>query len=106
MTESEEKFRNFFEMNRSIMLQVNPDLMSIINANSSAIDFYGFKKDDLLKKSMFDLNTLPKDEIISLMKSAIKKNSNYFVFQHKLANDEVKDVEIYASPIKNRDDRT
>lgn len=105
LEESEKKFRNFFEMNRSIMLQVNPDSMKIIDANNSAVDFYKFNKTDLLKKSMFELNTLPKEEIKQLMKTAVEQNSNYFNFQHKLANGEIKDVEVYASPIKIRNKR-
>ena len=98
LKESENKFKSYFESNKAIMLQLDTETKQIICANKTAIDFYGYSKEELFKKSINDLNTLSPAEIISLMKKAVKKQSNYFEFKHKLANGEIRDVAIYASP--------
>jgi hypothetical protein len=33
-------------------------------------------------------------------KNALSNNRNYFIFSHKLANDEIRTVEVHSSPIK------
>ncbi len=37
------------------------------------------------------------EEIKKRMKIALENNKNYFVFKHKMANGELKDVEIYQT---------
>ncbi|MCF6365033.1 MAG: PAS domain S-box protein [Bacteroidales bacterium] len=98
--EYDTKFNSFFKNNKAVMLEVDTSTKQIINANDAAINFYGYKKEDLLKKSIYDLNTLSADEIDKLMKEAISKKSNLLQFKHKLAGGTIKDVEIYASPLK------
>ena len=73
LKESENKFKSYFESNKAIMLQLDTDTKQIICANKTAIDFYGYSKEELFKKSINDLNTLSPAEIISLMKKAVKK---------------------------------
>lgn len=94
----DKKFDNYFDYNKSIMLQIDSDTKMIFKANEAAVNFYGYLKQELLQKSINDLNILPLEEINTLMKKAVKNKSNFFEFQHKLANGKIKDVEIYASP--------
>ncbi len=100
----EEKFNSFFENNKAAMLQVDTVTKQIINANDAALNFYGYSKDKLFRLTINDLNNLPPDETNKLMKKAIKNKSNFFQFQHRLANNEIKDVEIYSSPFKVGDE--
>jgi len=94
-----EKFNNYFISNKAIMLQIHSETKQIIKANETAVNFYGYSENELLQKTINDLNTLPLAEINTLMKKAVKYKSNFFEFKHKLANGKIKDVEIYASPI-------
>ena len=105
ISETNEKFKFYFDFNKAIMLQINSKTKQIINANEAAVNFYGYSKNKLLQKSITDINTLPPDEIDKLMKKAVKNKSNFFQFQHKLADGKIKDVEVYASTL-NIDDET
>ncbi len=101
LRESEQRFRSLFEDNKAVMLLVDPpNKQQIIDANKAACDFYGYKRARLLKMNMGDINLIDQEKRTELMRSAMKKPDNYFQFKHRLANAEIRDVEIYASPIK------
>ncbi len=100
VTESDIKFNHFFEHNKAIMLQVDTVSKQIKHANKAAIDFYGYTKEELTNRTINDLHTLSPEEINQLMKKAIQQNASFFSFRHRLANNEIKDVEVYASPVK------
>ncbi len=97
--ESEEKFRTFFEFNKLPMLQINYENKKIINCNNAAVNYYGYSKEELLSKKIYDINTMSRQEIDKLMKNAIEKSIQKFRFKHRLANGEIKDVEVFASLI-------
>ena len=94
------KLDSFFENNKAIMLAINTTTKQIINANKSALDFYGYSKEELLQKTINDLNTLPPDEIEIRMLEASKNKANFFQFKHKLSDGSIKDVEVYSSHFK------
>ncbi|MEN8119139.1 MAG: ATP-binding protein [Bacteroidota bacterium] len=100
---SEEKFRRYFEDNMAIMLFVDPITKNIINVNSAAIKFYGYTREEFLKMRIYDVNTVPYEEIDRKMKVAIMQKANHLYFEHKLANGEIRDVEMYASPFLFKD---
>jgi PAS domain S-box-containing protein len=99
LRKSDEKFKSFFDDNKTVILQINPKNRKIVNCNESAVIYYGYTKEELLSKTIDQLNTLPIDKIKEKMQKAIKEKSNFFQFKHKLANGEIRDVELYASPI-------
>ena len=47
-----------------------------------------------------DLNTLSKDSIFEAMQQSQLENKNYFHFHHRLANGEIRDVEVYSGPVQ------
>lgn len=95
---SEEKFRSYFESNLAVMLLVDPVSKKIKNANNSACRFYKYSKQEFTKISIYDINILSPKEIDQKMKAAIMQKANHLSFQHKLADGQIKDVEVYASP--------
>lgn len=104
LRESEERFRTMFSQNRAVMLLVDPtDNQRILDANKAAEDYYGYNRSQLLKLNMGDINVMSEGNRNVLMKKAIEKPQNYFQFKHKLSTGEVKDVEVYASPIMQQD---
>ncbi len=46
-----------------------------------------------------DINTLSKAEIYREMQNAKSENRNHFNFKHRLANSNIKDVEVFSGPI-------
>ena len=104
--DSEEKFKSFFENNKAVMLQIDYLSKQIIDANDAAINYYGYSKENILKKNINELNTLPEHEINNKMQKAIKEKSNHYIFKHKIANGNIRDVEVYASPIKDKNSKS
>ena len=99
LRESEERYRSLFENNHAVMLLVEPGSGGIVDANPAAVNFYGWSREDLCKKNMFEINTLPEHEIRRDITKARQALCNHFQFQHRLANGMVRDVEVYSGPI-------
>lgn len=100
LRESESRFRRLFEESQATMLLVDPADGSIVEANSSAISFYGWTADELRGMKVFQINKLPKEELQQKIRDAGSKKQNRFSFQHLLANGEIRDVEVYSGPIR------
>ena len=94
-----ELYKDLFEESHSIMLIINPETGEIIDANFSACKFYQYTKEQIIKMSIMDINTLNPKQISKKMQHAKKEERNYFNFNHKLATGEIRDVEVYSSPI-------
>jgi PAS domain S-box-containing protein len=99
LKESESRFKNMFESHNSIMLMLEPSTGAIIDANESAIKFYGYDKLELCSMKMDDINTLSEGQLLKERTKAINEAINCFIFTHKLANDEIRTVEVHSSPI-------
>ncbi len=103
LKDGEEKYRVFFENNDAKILFVNPRNGNIIFANQSACEFYGYEEHILIGKHISLINTLSPLEIKQKMAEAMKSKNNRFLFQHKNAKGEIKDVEIYQTKLRLRD---
>ncbi len=93
-----DKFKSFFQNNKAVMLEIDVKSNNIKDANNAAVNFYGYPKETLLQKKISDLNILPAEKIKQKMEEAQKNKSNFFEFQHQLANGKIREVEVYASP--------
>lgn len=99
LQQSEEKYRIFFENNDAIILFVNPDNGEIIFSNEAAAKFYGYSREKLTGLNIANIHTLTPEEIKVKIADARKRNQNYFLFKHKLASGEIRDVEVYQSKL-------
>jgi PAS domain S-box-containing protein len=99
LKESEERFKNMFEKHSSIMLLVEPESGMITGANNASATYYGYSKPELLSMRIDQINILPPDEIKVEREQALREERNYFIFPHRLANGEVRTVEVHSSPI-------
>ncbi|MGB9521757.1 MAG: PAS domain S-box protein, partial [Anaerolineales bacterium] len=73
---------------------------AIVDANPAACDFYGWTKEELLKMTIQQINTLPTDKVQHEMEQARAQKRRYFVFRHRLANGRIRDVEVFSGPIQ------
>jgi|GEM_PF-1446012 len=94
------QFENMFKTHDSIMLLVEPDTGDIIDANNSAIKFYGYSLEEFKKINISQINTLNKEEIKKQELLAKEGKINYFEFEHKLRDGEKRVVEVHSSPIE------
>jgi two-component system, cell cycle sensor histidine kinase and response regulator CckA len=98
--ESEEFGGALFQNNHTAMFLVDPETADIVDANSAACSFYRYSYKDLVKMKIYDINALPKDDIVEAMQQATLEHENYFNFRHRLSNGEIKDVEVYSGPAR------
>lgn len=97
---NELRFRNMFQ-SHAIMLLIDPFTGDIKEANDSAVKFYGFEKSILLNKKIQDLNQFSSEQVNEEMQKALLEQRDYFVFPHRLADGQIRWVEVYSSPINN-----
>ncbi|WP_343416583.1 PAS domain S-box protein [Candidatus Flexifilum breve] len=102
---SERRYHQMFESNTAIKLVLDPETGSIKDANSAALKFYGYTREQLQRMRISDLNTLPETDIQEQMKRALTRERTYFEFRHRLASGEIRDVEVYSSPVDSPDGR-
>ncbi len=100
LRESESRYRSLFENNHSVMLLIDPLTAEIVDANPAACAFYGWTKDELTCKRITEINTLTPGEVSAAMASACRAERNQFEFRHRLANGEVRDVQVSAGTIE------
>jgi PAS domain S-box-containing protein len=100
LKESEQRFRAVFHSDHAVMFLVNPETNKIEDASRGACTYYGWTLDDLRKKKITEINTLPPEEVFEKMQAAKSGQGRIFDFQHRLANGEIRDVEVCTGPIQ------
>ena len=93
--ESEEKYRNFFH-NNAPTLVIDKTAGVIVDANPSACRYYGYDIEEIRGLKIATINTLPEMEL----QKAICQAELPYLFQHRLADGEIRDVAVYRSSIK------
>ena len=88
-----------FSENSAIMLIFDPENGRIIDANKSAIEFYQYPKEKFLSMTIFEINILPHEEIMSRLTRFKEKQRLSFVINHKLADGTIKTVRVQSSKI-------
>ncbi|MCG2577010.1 PAS domain S-box protein [Dechloromonas sp. XY25] len=100
LQQSEARFRHFFEKNSSVMLLIDPSCGAIKEANEAAVAYYGYPLARLLGMSITEINTLSPEAVVQEMQAARREVRGHFLFRHRLASGEVRDVEVYSTPIQ------
>jgi diguanylate cyclase (GGDEF)-like protein/PAS domain S-box-containing protein len=100
LQESEARFRRFFEKASSVMLLIDPSDGTIVDANEAAAAFYGHPLGRLVGMPINQVNTLPANEVADEQHAALCERQSHFIFKHRLASGEVRDVEVYSTPIE------
>ena len=99
--QNERRYRQMFENNRAVQLLIDPAGGAIIDANLAAADFYGWSVSELRSMSIDRINTMTAEEIREQLRNAEGQKENYFLFSHRLANGDIRDVEVHSGPIES-----
>lgn len=92
-------YETIIRQHGAIMLLIDPDHGEIVFANHAAATFYGYPVDTLQTMRMDQINTLSPEAIEREMQLAASEQRNYFLFKHRLADGQVRDVEVYSYPV-------
>ncbi len=99
---NEELYRQMFERNGVVSILTDPSTGEIIDANQAAAGYYGYSQDDLRKMKIGYINTLTTEELKAEEDLAKSEGRASLYCKHRLANGELRDVEVYSSPFTVR----
>lgn len=99
LQESEARYNSLFKKNQAAMLMIDPETATIVDANLGACVFYGYPYEKMLKLKMTDINTASPEEVKTEMQRALNEQQNHFYYRHRLANGQIRDVEVYSRPV-------
>ncbi len=99
LQEGEARYHSLFKKNQAAMLMIDPETTAIVDANLGACVFYGYPYEKMLKLKITDLNTVTAEEVKTEMQRALTEQHTHFYFQHRLANGQIRDVEVYSGPL-------
>lgn len=99
LTQDESQYKSLFVNSLSVMLLIDPETGDIKDANKAACKFYGWSHHELCNKKITELNSLSQAEVKAEMAKAKEEKRSHFLFKHRLANGELRDVEVYTGPI-------
>jgi len=105
LEDNEIKFRNIFEKNLAVMLIFDPATMRIVNANKSAIEFYGKSLEELTGLEMCDI-TIVGDMNACMLKlgEMVKTQSGSRISANqRTANGSIREVELLMSPLGEKE---
>jgi diguanylate cyclase (GGDEF)-like protein/PAS domain S-box-containing protein len=92
------QFEQVFRESGVIMLLIEPESGRIVEANDAAADFYGYPLPQLERMSIQQINTFTADQVAQERILAEVEARNYFLFRHRLANGEIRTVEVHSRP--------
>ena len=99
LRESEERFHSMFEMHDAVMLLIEPVSGRINDANPAAERFYGYSVHQLRGMFIQEINMMAPGDAAQERARALGSEKSYFNFSHRLANGDVRIVEVHSSPI-------
>lgn len=99
LKEREHLFHSIFDMNSAAMYLLNPETGRFIEVNRAALEFYGYSQDEMGTMDIYAINPAGKDDINANLKLAIDGSHRIFHYRHRIANGDLKHVEIHSSPI-------
>lgn len=99
LIEREHRYRQMFEDSASISFLLDPSNGRIVDANIAAAAFWGHPVSALRTMRIDEIDTSPQDGIHTLMQQVTSGTVSRFECRHRLANGDVRDVELYAGTL-------
>ncbi|MBW7888218.1 MAG: PAS domain S-box protein [Bacteroidetes bacterium] len=94
------QLRDIFETGGAIKFILNPENGQIEDVNSAACNFYGYTYKEMVTMKIAHINIRPEKEIFDDMQRALEMPEIHLMVKHRLANGEVRDVEVFGSPFE------
>ncbi len=99
LVRSEHRYRSMFEENNAVMLLLDPETGMIVDANPAAVRFYGYPREVLTRMNVTEINPEPLKKLKEGLARAISGAQREFVWKHRIANGEMRDVEVHSGPV-------
>ena len=99
LTEREARYHGMFEGCGAVQLLIDGTDGRIIEANSAAASFYGWTKENLAGMYLSEIDTASAEASAEEIRRIMGGEGVQVFFRHQLASGELRDVEMYSSPI-------
>ncbi|MBN2247066.1 MAG: PAS domain S-box protein [Coriobacteriia bacterium] len=99
LKESEQRYAAVFEGSAVPILLIDPDTTQIVDANPSACEFYGRRRDDLMTMSVLQTDALSAEMVRAELARAADGMRVHFASKQLLSEGRLRDVEINVGPI-------
>ncbi len=83
----------------AIILVIDPTKQKIVYANPAACQFYGYSIEELRGKNLIEIVVLSAEQISKQIARVLKGKNYQASLKHRIANGDVRDVKIQASPM-------
>ena len=98
LQESETRFRDIFDNSTAIRLLIDPVTGVIVEANATAVAFYGRSVDAIRNLTVFEIDTRPRSEVERDLKTASGGHRSEFEFRDRLESGEIRDMKVDTGP--------
>lgn len=102
---SNQRYYQIFDRASAVKLIIDPGSGTIADANLAAAAFYGYPREQLQTMSIRDLNPYAETEVSTTLLAAERSEHGYFETRHRLASGEMRDVNVYATPVDTPEGR-
>lgn len=99
LTESAESFKSMFYKHSAIMYLLNPDTLEIEDVNDAFKSYYGYSDEEIHGMNITKINCINEEHERIAIDNVSRLRTKNFEFKHKLANGNIRDVEVRASVI-------
>lgn len=98
ISQRESRYRQMFEENPSIAYLLDPETGQIVDANTAAVEFWGYSLEELRNMNISKISFVPSDKIVEVM-GIIKKGTTHRIeMQHRTKSGEIRFVEVFSGP--------
>ena len=97
--DGEQLYRQMFEQTSAVALLVDPSTGRIVDANHAAARFYGWSRGELAGMPVSEINTASPGEIARMMVATRELGASQFLFRHRTAAGEIRELEVHSGPI-------
>ena len=84
----------------AVVLLIDPESGSIVDASPGACAWYGWGRDELLSMNIAAINTLRHERVLDEMAAAQARRRGMFSFTHRRADGALCDVEVVSVPVE------
>jgi diguanylate cyclase (GGDEF)-like protein/hemerythrin-like metal-binding protein/PAS domain S-box-containing protein len=103
LKQSEERLRNLIDQNHAMILQVDSRSGRVLDANAAALRFYGWSREQIRALSIHDIRAINPLRVIEEKGQALRQGRNHYAIEHRLANGDIRTVEVHSTPIATED---
>ena len=100
LKESEEKFRSIFQNHSAIKLLIDPVSAKIVDANAAAVEYYGWKFDELTNMKISQINISEESVVRNNMKLVSELQKTTFEAEHRRADGSIRNVSVNSGLVK------